>query len=417
VSGEDTLHTRLSLQDPELAGLLVEEYRRQQDTLDLIAAENHAGPAILEAQGSVLTNKYAEGYPGSRYYAGCRVIDQVEALACRRACALYGAEHANVQPHSGAQANMAVYSALLQPGDTVMAMRLTHGGHLTHGAPVNFSGHLYKFVSYGVDPQTDLLDYDLVEKLAREHKPQLIVAGASSYPRTIDFTRFATISQAVGARLSVDMAHLAGLVAAGVHPSPVPHADVVTSTSHKTLRGPRGGFILCRQELAQAIDAAVFPGIQGGPLMHAIAAKAAAFHEAAQPQFTVYQCQVVANARALAATFLERGIRLVSGGTDNHMVLLDVTTIGITGRQAENALEASGIVANRNVIPFDPNPPQVAGGLRLGTPAVTTRGLKEEEMAHLGGLICRVLRSLDDETLREEVRGEVAALCRRFPIP
>ncbi|MDP6782941.1 MAG: serine hydroxymethyltransferase [Dehalococcoidia bacterium] len=407
----------MSLQDPELVGLLREEHQRQRETLDLIAAENHAGLAILEVQGSVLTNKYAEGYPGSRYYAGCGVIDQVETLACRRACVLYGAEHANVQPHSGAQANMAVYQALLQPGDTVMAMRLTHGGHLTHGAPVNFSGHLYKFVSYGVESQTELLDYDMVEKLAREHMPRLIVAGASSYPRTIDFAHFATISQAVGARLSVDMAHLAGLIAAGVHPSPVPHADVVTSTSHKTLRGPRGGFILCRQELAHSIDAAVFPGIQGGPLMHAIAAKAAAFHEAAQPEFAVYQRQVAANARALAATFVQQGIRLVSGGTDNHMVLLDVTTIGITGRQAETALEATGLVANRNVIPFDPNPPQVAGGLRLGTPAVTNRGLKEEEMAHLGGLICRILRSPGDEATREEVRGEVAALCRRFPIP
>ncbi|MEE9202213.1 MAG: serine hydroxymethyltransferase [Dehalococcoidia bacterium] len=407
----------MARQDPALAELLEREHRRQEETLDLIAAENHTSPAILEAQGSVLTNKYAEGYPGARYYAGCEVIDQIEALARSRAQALYGAEHANVQPHSGAQANMAAYVATLQPGDAVLAMRLTHGGHLTHGSPVNFSGHLYKFVSYGVDRHTELLDYDLVEKLAREHRPKLIVAGASSYPRTIDFGHFATIGQAVGARLMVDMAHLAGLVAAGVHPSPVPHAHIVTSTSHKTLRGPRGGFILCRDELAHAVDAAVFPGVQGGPLMHAIAAKAAAFHEAAQPQFADYQRQVVANARALAAALLEQGIRLVSGGTDNHLMLVDLTPLGITGKQAEAALEAAGIVANRNVIPFDPHPPQVAGGVRLGTPAITTRGLRETEMVLVANLICRVLRSPEDKGVREAVRLEVAELCRRFPTP
>lgn len=397
--------------------MLESEHRRQEDTLDLIAAENHASPAILEAQGSLLTNKYAEGYPGSRYYGGCEVIDRIEALARSRAQALYGAEHANVQPHSGAQANMAAYMATLQPGDTVLAMRLTHGGHLTHGSPVNFSGQLYKFVSYGVDRRTELLDYDLVEKLAREHRPKLIVAGASSYPRTIDFGHFATIGQGVGARLMVDMAHLAGLVAAGVHPSPIPHAHIVTSTSHKTLRGPRGGFILCRRELASAVDAAVFPGVQGGPLMHAIAAKAAAFHEAAQPQFADYQRQVVANAKALAEALLEQGLRLVSGGTDNHLVLVDLTSLGITGKQAETALEAVGIVTNRNMIPFDPNPPQVAGGIRLGTPAVTTRGLRETEMALVANLICRVLRQPGDEPIREAVRQDVAALCRRFPTP
>ncbi|MEK7847781.1 MAG: serine hydroxymethyltransferase [Chloroflexota bacterium] len=408
---------RLARQDPELAELMEREYRRQRETLDLIAAENHASPAILETQGSVLTNKYAEGYPGSRYYAGCEVIDQIESLARRRAVALYGAEHANVQPHSGAQANMAAYAALLQPGNTVLAMRLTHGGHLTHGSPVNFSGHLYKFVNYGVDRHTELLDYDLVEKLAREHRPRLIVAGASSYPRVIDFGHFATICQGVGAQLMVDMAHLAGLVAAGIHPSPVPHAHIVTSTSHKTLRGPRGGFILCRQELAAAVDAAVFPGVQGGPLMHAIAAKAAAFHEAAQPQFAAYQRQVVTNARTLAAGLLEAGLRLVSGGTDTHLVLVDLTPLGLTGKQAEAALEACGIVANRNVIPFDPYPSQVAGGLRLGTPAVTTRGFGQAEMALLARLICRVLRRPEDGSVREEVRREVAALCRQFPPP
>ncbi len=417
VGGRGFVAPCLAHQDPALAELLEREHRRQRETLDLIAAENHTSPAILEAQGSVLTNKYAEGYPGARYYAGCEVIDQIEALARSRAQALYGAEYANVQPHSGAQANMAAYMATLHPGDTVLAMRLNHGGHLTHGSPFNFSGHLYRFVSYGVDRHTELLDYDQVEKLAREHRPKLIVAGASSYPRTIDFGHFATICQGVGARLMVDMAHLAGLVAAGVHPSPVPHAHIVTSTSHKTLRGPRGGFILCRQELASAVDAAVFPGVQGGPLMHAIAAKAAAFHEAAQPQFADYQRQVVANARALAAALLEQGLRLVSGGTDNHLVLVDLAPLGITGKQAETALEAAGIVANRNMIPFDPNPPQVAGGIRLGTPAITTRGLGETEMTQMADLICRVLRQPGDEAIREAVRQEVAALCQRFPIP
>lgn len=409
--------TAVEKSDPEVWHAICLEARRQRSHIELIAAENHASRAVLEAQGSVLTDKYAEGYPGHRYYGGCEEVDRVEELARERAGRLFGAEHANVQPHSGAQANMAAYFALLDAGDTVLAMSLSHGGHLTHGSPVNFSSRLYRFIHYGVHRDTELLDYDQVESLAREHRPKLIVAGASAYPRVIDFQRFRQIADTVGAHLMVDMAHIAGLVAAAVHPSPVPHADIITSTTHKTLRGPRGGFILCKQAIASRLDDAVFPGIQGGPLMHAIAAKAVAFGEALGTEFVSYQQAVAQNARVLAGELQRGGLRLVSGGTDNHLVLVDLSPLGLTGKQAEEALDSLGITLNRNAIPFDPRPPQVTSGIRLGTPAVTTRGFGPDETGTVAQLIVKVLSNLGDSHVYGEVRDAVDDLSRRFPIP
>ncbi|MBE0415423.1 MAG: serine hydroxymethyltransferase [Dehalococcoidia bacterium] len=409
----------LSQSDPEIAGAIRREEERQRHNIELIAAENYASKAVLEAQGSVLTDKYAEGYPRRRYYGGCQEVDLVEELARERAKRLFGAEHANVQPHSGAQANMAAYFTLLNPGDTVLAMELAHGGHLTHGSAVNFSGRLYRFIPYGVNRESERLDYDEIEQLAREHRPKLIVAGASAYPRVIDFERFRHIADLVGAHLMVDMAHLAGLVAAGVHPSPVPYADIVTSTTHKTLRGPRGGFLLSKAEFSSRLDEAVFPGMQGGPLMHAIAAKAVAFGEAMRPDFVSYQRAVVENARILASELQRGGMRIVSGGTDNHLILIDLSNIGITGKKAEEALDSVGITVNRNAIPFDTRPPQVASGIRLGTPAVTTRGFGPDEMRGIAQLILKVLTPIyrGDEKTYKEVRREVADISRRFPVP
>jgi glycine hydroxymethyltransferase len=403
--------------DPEVSATIDGEKRRQRIQINLIAAENYASKAVLEAQGSVLTNKYAEGYPGDRYYAGCQDVDIVEELARERAKRLFAAEHANVQPHSGSQANMAAYLTLLKPGDTVMGMSLSHGGHLSHGSPANFSGGFYRFVHYGVDKDTEQLDYDEIERMALEHKPKLIVAGASSYPRVIDFQRFAQIASRVGARLMADIAHIAGLVAAGVHPTPVPYAEVVTSTSHKTLRGPRGGFILCRANLAPLLDRAVFPGTQGGPLMHIIAAKAIAFYEAMKPEFVAYQKRVVENAKVLAAELQGMGLRLVSAGTDNHLVLVDLSPTGIGGKEAEEALESVGITVNRNSIPFDSRPPQIASGIRLGSPAVTTRGFGPEEMRLIANLIVMVLSHLGDDKVYQQVREEVAEMSLNFPLP
>lgn len=404
-------------EDNKVAQILSLEAERQASTINLIASENHASLAVLKAQSSVLNDKYAEGYPGRRYYGGCTYIDAVENLAIERAKKLFGADHANVQPHSGSQANMATYATLLEHGDTVLGMSLSHGGHLTHGASVNFSGKWYRFVPYGVDPKTEMLNYDEIERLALEHKPKLIVAGASSYPRIIDFERLRFIADKAGAKLMVDMAHIAGLVAAGLHPSPVPHAQVVTSTTHKTLRGPRGGFILCKEELASAIDAAVFPGIQGGPFMHIIAAKAICFFEAMHPEFVEYQKLVLENARVLASELERQGMRIVSGGTDNHLLVVDLSPKGITGRDAEEALGAAGILVNRNVIPFDPRPPMVTSGIRLGTPAATTRGFGPGEMRRIATLIVKVLLSNGDRKVQEKVRGEVKEMCQQFPIP
>jgi len=403
--------------DPDIATLLDAERRRQHDGLELIASENFASVAVRAAQGSVLTNKYAEGYPSKRYYNGCEVVDQIEAIAIRRACELFGAESANVQPHAGSQANMAAYFALLQPGDTVLAMTLEHGGHLTHGHPVNFSGMLYRFVGYGVRRDTETIDYDQVEQLAREHRPKLIVAGASAYPRVIDFARLRTIADAVGARLMTDMAHIAGLVAAGVHPSPVPFCDVVTTTTHKTLRGPRSGLILCRAEHAKAIDAKVFPGLQGGPLMHTIAAKAVCFHEAMQPGFKAYQRQVVANAAALAAALTAHGFRIVSGGTDNHLMLVDLRPKGATGKDVATALDHAAITVNKNMIPFDPEKPFVASGIRIGTAAVTTRGMKEPEMERIAAWIERGVAERKDPVRLAAIAAEVREFTRAFPLP
>jgi glycine hydroxymethyltransferase len=393
------------------------EAERQASSINLIASENHASRAVLEAQSSVLTDKYAEGYPGRRYYGGCTYIDEIENLAVERARKLFGAGHANVQAHSGAQANMAAYSALLQHGDTVMGMSLSHGGHLTHGSEVNFSGRWYNFVPYGVDRKTEMLDYDEIERLALKHKPKLIVAGASSYSRIIDFERFGYIADKVGAKLLVDMAHIAGIVAAGLHPSPVPYAQVTTSTTQKTLRGPRGGFILCDEELASAIDAAVFPGIQGGPFMHVIAAKAVCFFEAMQPEFVDYQRAVLKNARVLASDLQRYGMRIVSGGTDNHIVLVDLSPQGISGRDAEEALWAAGISVNRNTIPFDSKPPMITSGIRLGTAAVTTRGFGAEEIKRIASLVAKVLSPSADKRVQKQVRQEVREICRQFPIP
>jgi len=407
----------LSAVDPEIAELIKNEHQRQASTIDLIAAENHVSRAVRAAHSSLLTDKYAEGYPGRRYYGGCSVVDEVERAAIARAEVLFGAEHANVQPHSGSQANFAAYQALIKPGATIMGMDRSHGGHLTHGAKVNFSGKLFQVVTYGVDRETELIDYDAVRALAREHRPALIVTGASSYPRIIDFAAFSRIATEVGALLLVDVAHIAGLIAGGTHPSPVPYADVVTGTTQKTLRGPRGGFILCTSALGSRIDSAVFPGSQGGPLMHVIAAKAVCFQQALQPAFRRYTEAIVANARVMAEELAGAGLRVVSGGTDNHLVLVDLAQLHITGKQAEIALERAGILANRNSVPYDTNPPLVAGGLRVGTPAITTRGFTPDDVRTLTGLICRVLRQPDSDQVRDEVRNAVAEMCVSHPLP
>jgi glycine hydroxymethyltransferase len=402
--------------DPEIAAACNAELERQRSTIELIASENFTSLAVLEAAGTVLTNKYAEGLPGKRYYGGCEKVDVVENIARDRACQLFGAEHANVQPHAGAQANFAVYFAALNPGDTVLGMSLAHGGHLTHGSPVNFSGKWFDIVAYGLDPATERIDYDEVERLADEHKPKMIIAGASAYPRIIDFERFAAIAKSVGAYLMVDMAHIAGLVATGAHPSPVPHADFVTSTSHKTLRGPRSGFILCREEHAKMIDKAVFPGVQGGPLEHIIAAKAVAFGEALRPEFSTYIDQVVTNARVMGEAMVAKGLRLVSGGTDNHLMLVDLTPAGITGKDAEALLEACGITVNKNAIPNDPQSPFVTSGIRVGSAAITTRGFDAADAQLVGELVARAIFSREDETSLLAVRSEVRALVEAHPL-
>jgi len=401
--------------DVEVYKAIVDETRREEEKIVLIASENYVSEAVLEAQGCVMTNKYAEGYPGKRYYGGCEYVDVVENLAIERAKKIFGAEHVNVQPISGSAANMGVYFAMLKPGDTILGMNLAHGGHLTHGASVSFSGKIFKAVFYGVNRDTGLIDYDEVERIAKEHSPKMIVAGASAYSRVLDFERFREIADEIGAYLMVDMAHIAGLVAAGVHPSPVPYADFVTTTTHKTLRGPRGGMILCREEYAKDIDKIIFPGIQGGPLMHVIAAKAVAFKEALTPEFKTCMEQVVKNSRTLAQGMMERGYRIVSGGTDNHLMLVDLTSKGITGKEAEEALDKAGITVNKNGIPFDHRPPQVTSGIRLGTAIVSTRGMKEAEMHEIANLIDRVLSNPADEMNLFSVKPDVKALCERFP--
>ena len=410
------LQRSLADADPDIADVIGSETRRQAEGLELIASENFVSAAVLEAAGSVLTNKYAEGYPGKRYYGGCEFVDVAESLAISRAKTLFGAEYANVQPHSGAQANMAVYLTLLQPGDTVLGMNLAHGGHLTHGHPLNFSGKLYTIVPYGVREDDERIDYEELERLAHQHKPKMIMVGASAYSRVIDFERVAAVASAVGSPMVVDMAHIAGLVAGGVHPSPVPHADFVTSTTHKTLRGPRAGLILCREQYARDLGRAVFPGVQGGPLMHIIAAKAVCFKEAMEPEFADYQRQIVANAQRLAASIGSHGFRLVSGGTDTHLMLVDVFSKGLTGKVAEAALGKAGITVNKNAIPFDQNPPMVASGIRVGTPAVTTRGMREAEMDQIGDLIARALTAPDEDRVLGMVKSEVERLCRKFPL-
>ena len=402
--------------DPEIARAIELDTDRQRYHLNLIASENYASRAILEALGSPMTNKYAEGYPGKRYYGGCEVVDVAEQLAIDRAKALFGAEHANVQPHAGAQANMAAYFAFLKPGEPIMAMNLAHGGHLTHGSPVNFSGQLYRIIAYGVDERTEQIDYDVLARLAREHRPRIVVSGATAYPRTFDFPRLREICDEVGALMMVDMAHFAGLVAGGAHPDPVRYADVVTSTTHKTLRGPRGGLILCRARHAAAIDKAVFPGLQGGPLEHAIAAKAVCFLEAARPDFRTYAARIVENARALAEEFLRRGYHIVSGGTDTHLLLLDVRSRSITGRKAERALGNAHIIVNKNMIPFDPEKPMTTSGVRIGTPAMTTRGMGPQEMRTIAGWVDDVLRAPEDAAVAERVQREVRDLCAAFPV-
>ncbi|MBM3671132.1 MAG: serine hydroxymethyltransferase [Actinobacteria bacterium] len=404
--------------DPAIADVVQREIERQNTTIQLIASENFTSLAVLAAQGTVLTNKYSEGYPGKRYYGGNYVVDDAEELARQRACRLFGAEHANVQPHSGANANMAAYFALLQPGDTVMGMPLDQGGHLTHGAPVNFSARLFNFVGYGLDDDTELLDYEGMARTAREHKPKMIVAGATAYPRIIDFNAFRAVADEVGALLLVDAAHIAGLIAGGAHPSPVPVADVVTFTTHKTLRGPRAGAIVCKEQYAQAIDKTVFPGLQGGPLMHVIAAKAVAFHEAMQPEFREYAAQIVRNAGALAEALASEGFRIVSGGTDNHLLLVDLQPFGVTGKAAQEALDRAGITTNKNTIPNDPERPFVTSGLRLGTAAVTTAGMGEPEMTEIAALMARTLRAIDDDNVAAEVKESSARLCSKFtPYP
>ncbi len=405
---------KLTAFDPEVGEAIRAEYDRQRGGLELIASENVVSDAVMLAAGSILTNKYAEGYPDHRYYGGCACVDRVEKTAIERAKQLFGAEHVNVQPHSGAQANTAVYVGLLEHGDTVMGMTLAHGGHLTHGSPVNFAGKNYNFVAYGVDRETGRIDYAEFERLAHEHKPKLIIAGASAYPRIIDFERMASVAHAVGALFMVDMAHIAGLVAAGLHPSPVPYADIVTTTTHKTLRGPRGGMILCREELGKAIDKAIFPGTQGGPLMHIIAAKAVCFGEALKPEFKTYQTQIVKNAAALADGLLAEGFDLVSGGTDNHLILLDLRSMGLTGKEMERRLDEVHITVNKNAIPFDPEKPFVTSGIRVGTPAVTTRGLVEADMKTIAGLMARAAKRFDTDA--DAIRAEVAALCAKYPL-
>jgi len=409
--------TYLNEADPEIDQAVLAEAERQKNTINLIASENYASHAVLEAQGSFLTSKYAEGYPKRRYYGGCENMDRIEQLAIERAKDLFHADHANVQPHSGAQANMAAYFSVLSFGDTVMGMKLSHGGHLTHGDSVSFSGKTYNFIAYGVNRETERLDYPELERLAIEYKPKMIVAGASAYPRVIDFEWLRNIADKTGSLLMVDIAHIAGMVAVGLHPSPVPYADIITSTTHKTLRGPRGGFILCRKELAQAIDNAVFPVAQGGPLMHVIAAKAVAFNEAAQTSFVIYQRSILENASVLAAELQHKGLRLVSGGTDNHMLLVDLTGTGVTGLEAEQALEATGIVVNRNAIYYDPLPPRITSGIRLGTPAVTSRGFKEDEMIKVASLIMKVLSNIGNEAVLKQVNQEVREICVNFPVP
>ena len=412
----DWLKSPLKVVDPEIAEAIEKETLREERKIVLIASENYTSEAVLEAQGGVLTNKYAEGYPDHRYYGGCEYVDIVERLAIERAKKLFGAEHANVQPLSGTAANMGVYFAVLEPGDTIMGMDLAHGGHLSHGSSASFSGKFYRVVSYGVSMETEMLDYDEIRALALRHRPKLIIAGASSYSRIIDFARFREIADEVGAYLMADMAHIAGLVAAGVHPSPVPHSHFVTSTTHKTLRGPRGGFILCKREFQEVIDQTIFPGIQGGPLMHVIAAKGVCFKEAMSEEFRRYQRQVVKNARKLASELQKRGFRIVSGGTDNHLFLVDLSDKGITGKEAEEALERAGITVNKNVIPFDKRSPAVASGIRLGTPVVTTRGMKEGEMEVIASLIAQVLESYPDPRTEERVARQVEELCLEFPV-
>jgi glycine hydroxymethyltransferase len=402
--------------DPEVFSAIQKETDRLEQNLELIASENVVSEAVLEAQGCVMTNKYAEGYPGKRYYGGCQFVDEVESLAIARAKELFGADHANVQPHSGTQANMTVYLAVLKPGDSYLGMNLAHGGHLSMGSPVNFSGMLYRVIPYGVSEQTETIDYDELERLAKEHRPKLIVAGASAYPRIIDYARFRRIADAIGAMLMVDMAHIAGLVAAGLHPSPVPHADFVTTTTHKTLRGPRGGMVLCRAEHAKTIDSKVFPGLQGGPLMHVIAAKAVALKEALSPDFKSYQQQIVKNAQALAQALMSQGFRLTSGGTDNHLMLVDLRKSELTGKVAQEALDKARITVNKNAVPFDTRSPFVTSGIRLGTPAVTTRGMKEKEMEQIGDFIVRALNHVADEQALQTVAGKVGELCRKFPV-
>ena len=406
----------LASKDPEVLGAINKELGRQRNKIELIASENFVSPAVLDAVSSVLTNKYAEGYPGHRYYGGCEYVDVVEDLARERACKLFGADHANVQPHCGANANLAVFFAFLKPGDTVMGMNLSQGGHLSHGSPVNISGNYFKVVPYGVDKQTEIIDYDAMEKLAVENKPKLIVGGASAYPRFIDYERMADIAHKVGAILMIDMAHVAGLIAAGLHPTPVPYADVVTTTTHKTLRGPRGGMILCKEQYAKAIDKAIFPGTQGGPLMHIIAGKAVAFGEALKPDFKVYQQAVLDNCQALAKELLNQGFRLVSGGSDNHLLLVDVRTKNLTGKDAEHLLDEIGITCNKNTIPYDPASPFVTSGIRLGTPACTTRGFNAEAFIEVGKIIGLVLNNPQDKAKQKEAADRVAALCAKYPL-
>jgi glycine hydroxymethyltransferase len=403
--------------DPELLEAIRGERKRQREQIELIASENYVSPAVLVTQGSVLTNKYAEGYPEHRYYGGCEFVDVAEELARERAKKLFGADHANVQPHSGSQANGAAYLALLEPGDTVLAMKLAHGGHLTHGATFNFSGQFYNFIHYGVSRESEMLDYDQIAELAHQYRPRMILAGASAYPRFIDFRRLRAIADSVGAYLMVDMAHIAGLIAAGVHPSPIPYCDVVTTTTHKTLRGPRAGLILCKAEHARKIDKAVFPGLQGGPLMHIIAAKAVAFAEALKPEFKRYAQAIVDNAAVLAGHLVQGGLRIVSGGTDNHLILVDVRGVGITGQEAEDVLHGIGITVNKNLIPFDPAPPRVTSGVRLGTPAVTTRGFGRQEMEIIADCMVRGLHRPEDLSLKRELRAVTMELCARFPVP
>ena len=411
------LLTNLKTVDPEIQKAIDQELSRQREKLEMIASENIVSTAVMQAQGSILTNKYAEGYPGKRYYGGCEYVDIVEQLAIDRAKNLFGAEYANVQPHSGAQANTAVYFALLEPGDTILGMNLTDGGHLTHGSPVNISGKYFKIIPYGVDKETERIDYDELERLAKEHQPKLIVGGASAYSRIIDFERMAQIAKSVGAYFMVDMAHIAGLVAAGLHPSPVPYADVVTTTTHKTLRGPRGGLILCRDaEFGKQFNKAIFPGIQGGPLMHVIAAKAVAFKEALSDEFKVYQQQVLDNAKALADELVKKGFRIVSGGTDNHLMLVDLRSKNITGKEAQFLLDEIGITANRNTIPFEPLSPFVTSGIRLGTPALTTRGLKEEDIREVADIIADVIENREDSAVIEAAKAKVQAICKKFPL-